>query len=158
MEGPNRGPIVESIFTPDAAALPPRAGRLHVGDDALEPDRPARRRLGRLDRAGRRRDVCTVLPGHDGESTLGLTMAPVDFIKLITKSGNPVMMFMTGKLKASGDVALAAGLAGWFDVPAPDPSASRGPSVGQSWTPRTRLTSVEWRSRFGAPAVRAGWR
>ncbi len=28
------------------------------------------------------------------------------------------MMFMTGKLKARGDVALAANLAGWFDVPA----------------------------------------
>ncbi|TQM64478.1 SCP2 sterol-binding domain-containing protein [Humibacillus xanthopallidus] len=116
MEGPNRGPIIESIFTRMPQIFrPERAGSasatthwtLTGGPDGGSDDYTVRVADG----------VCTVLPGHDGDSTLGLTMAPVDFIKLITKTGNPVMMFMTGKLKARGDVALAANLAGWFDVP-----------------------------------------
>jgi len=44
-------------------------------------------------------------------------MTPVDFAKVITKSGNPVMMFMTGKIKAKGDLGLAANIANFFDIP-----------------------------------------
>ena len=61
--------------------------------------------------------TCTTLPGHDGDATLTLTMSPVDFTKVITKSGNPVMMFMTGKIKAKGDLGLAANIANFFDIP-----------------------------------------
>ena len=61
--------------------------------------------------------ACTVVPGHDGTATLSLTMGAVDFIKVITKSGNPVMMFMTGKIKAKGDLGLAANIANFFDLP-----------------------------------------
>jgi putative sterol carrier protein len=61
--------------------------------------------------------TCTAVPGHDGEATLSLAMSPVDFTKVITKSGNPVMMFMTGKIKAKGDLGLAANIANFFDIP-----------------------------------------
>ena len=61
--------------------------------------------------------TCSTLPGHDGDSTLSLAMTPVDFAKVITKSGNPVMMFMTGKIKAKGDLGLAANIANFFDIP-----------------------------------------
>ncbi len=61
--------------------------------------------------------TCTALPGHDGDATLTLAMSPVDFTKVITKSGNPVMMFMTGKIKAKGDLGLAANIANFFDIP-----------------------------------------
>ncbi len=61
--------------------------------------------------------TCSALPGHEGEATLTLTMSPVDFTKVITKSGNPVMMFMTGKIKAKGDLGLAANIANFFDIP-----------------------------------------
>jgi len=60
---------------------------------------------------------CTVVPGHVGDATLALSMGPVDFTKVITKSGNPVMMFMTGKIKAKGDLGLAANISNFFDVP-----------------------------------------
>ena len=60
---------------------------------------------------------CTVTPGHEGEATLSLAMGPVEFTKVITKSGNPVMMFMTGKIKAKGDLGLAANIANFFDIP-----------------------------------------
>jgi len=61
--------------------------------------------------------ACTTTRGHDGDATLALTMGAAEFLKLISKSGNPVMMFMTGKIKAKGDLGLAANLANFFDVP-----------------------------------------
>lgn len=59
---------------------------------------------------------CTVAPGHEGDSTLALTMGAEPFVKLITKSGNPVMMFMSGKVKAKGDLSLAANFSNLFDT------------------------------------------
>ena len=60
---------------------------------------------------------CTVAPGHEGDATLSLAMGPVELTKVITKSGNPVMMFMTGKIKANGDLGLAANVGSFFDIP-----------------------------------------
>ena len=116
MEGANRGAIIESIFTRMPQLFrPERAGATSATTHWSLTGRPEGASddwTVRVADGG-----CTVLRGHEGSSTLALTMAPFDFIKLITKTGNPVMMFMTGRLKARGDVALAASLAGWFDVP-----------------------------------------
>ena len=38
-------------------------------------------------------------------------LGPAEFLKLITGTGNPAMMFMMGKVKARGDLGLASGLA-----------------------------------------------
>ena len=61
--------------------------------------------------------ACTVPrpPPHDPK--LSLTMGPVEFLKIISGGANPVMMFMTGKLKAKGDLGLAANIANLFDIP-----------------------------------------
>lgn len=59
---------------------------------------------------------CAVAHGHEGDATLSLTMAPGPFVKLITKSGNPVMMFMSGQVKAKGDLSLAANFSNLFDT------------------------------------------
>ncbi len=117
MEGPNRSSIVASIFTRMPQLFrPERAGATTATTHWTLTGKPDG---GSDEWTVRVADgVCTALPGHDGEATLGLTMPAVEFIKLITRTGNPVMMFMTGKLKARGDVSLAANLAGWFDVPA----------------------------------------
>jgi putative sterol carrier protein len=48
---------------------------------------------------------------------LGVTVAPVDFVKVVSGNANPVMMFMTGKLKAKGDLGLAANIQNLFDIP-----------------------------------------
>jgi len=61
--------------------------------------------------------VCTLSPSPDGEPKLSLTMGPVEFLKVVSGAGNPVMMFMTGKLKAKGDLGLAANIANLFDIP-----------------------------------------
>jgi putative sterol carrier protein len=36
---------------------------------------------------------------------------------VVSGNGNPVMLFMTGKLKAKGDLGLAANIANLFDIP-----------------------------------------
>ncbi|MFF3853113.1 SCP2 sterol-binding domain-containing protein [Micromonospora sp. NPDC002575] len=61
--------------------------------------------------------ACTVneTPQHDPK--LSLTMGPLDFLKIVSGGANPVMMFMTGKLKAKGDLGLAANIANLFDIP-----------------------------------------
>ena len=48
---------------------------------------------------------------------LAITVAPVDFVKVVSGNGNPVMMFMTGRLKAKGDLGLAANIQHIFAVP-----------------------------------------
>jgi len=61
--------------------------------------------------------ACTVNNTPSRDPRLALTMGPVDFLKIVSGNGNPVMMFMTGKLKAKGDLGLAANIANLFDIP-----------------------------------------
>ncbi|MEV6366273.1 SCP2 sterol-binding domain-containing protein [Micromonospora musae] len=61
--------------------------------------------------------VCTVNETPQREPKLTLTMGPVEFLKIVSGGANPVMMFMTGKLKAKGDLGLAANIANLFDIP-----------------------------------------
>ena len=61
--------------------------------------------------------ACTLSPRADAEPKLAVTINGVDFLQLISGSANPMMMFMTGKLKAKGDLGLAANLANLFDLP-----------------------------------------
>ena len=61
--------------------------------------------------------ACTVSTMVEREPKLSLTMGPVEFLKTVSGGANPVMMFMTGKLKAKGDLGLAANIANLFDIP-----------------------------------------
>jgi putative sterol carrier protein len=61
--------------------------------------------------------TCTVSPKAEQEPRLAITVGPVDFLKVITGNGNPMMMFMTNKLKAKGDLSLAAQIAKFFETP-----------------------------------------
>ncbi|MEX2196108.1 MAG: SCP2 sterol-binding domain-containing protein [Thermoleophilaceae bacterium] len=67
----------------------------------------------------------------EDEPSLTLELDAVDFLRLVTGSGNPAAMFITGRLKVSGDSELAMNVASFFripgggegDGPAVDPSA-----------------------------------
>jgi putative sterol carrier protein len=48
-----------------------------------------------------------------------LTLGPTDFLRAVTGSANVAMLFMRGKVKAKGDIAFAAGLINYFDLPRP---------------------------------------
>jgi putative sterol carrier protein len=61
--------------------------------------------------------ACRVSSTPNLQPKLAVTAAPVDFLKVVSGNGNPMMMFMTGKLKATGDLGLAANLANLFNVP-----------------------------------------
>ncbi|MFE9206112.1 SCP2 sterol-binding domain-containing protein [Micromonospora sp. NPDC007230] len=61
--------------------------------------------------------TCVVSDTPQRDPKLSLTMGPVEFLKIVSGGGNPVMMFMTGKLKAKGDLGLAANIANLFDIP-----------------------------------------
>jgi putative sterol carrier protein len=61
--------------------------------------------------------VCTIDKHPTAEPDVSLMMGPAEFLKLITGTGNPAMMFMMGKIKARGDIGLATALANWFQTP-----------------------------------------
>jgi putative sterol carrier protein len=61
--------------------------------------------------------ACTLSPEPAAEPKLSLTLGGVDFLKVVSGNANPVMLFMTGKLKAKGDLGLAANIANLFDMP-----------------------------------------
>lgn len=59
---------------------------------------------------------CTVEKPPTADPDLSLMMGPAEFLKLITGTGNPAMMFMMGKVKARGDLGLAGALSTWFET------------------------------------------
>ena len=61
--------------------------------------------------------ACTVTKQAARDPKLAMTMDPVTFLKVVSGDGNPMMMFMTGKIKAKGDLGLAANVAKLFDIP-----------------------------------------
>jgi putative sterol carrier protein len=61
--------------------------------------------------------TCTVSKGTAAEPKVTFTLAGYDFLQLISGNANPMMLFMTGKVKVKGDVALAANVANLFDLP-----------------------------------------
>jgi predicted lipid carrier protein YhbT len=62
--------------------------------------------------------TCTVTEGRsEAEPRVTLVMGDADFLKLVSGNSSPVTMFMLRKVKIAGDVALAAGLTRYFDIP-----------------------------------------
>ena len=61
--------------------------------------------------------ACTVTNEPVREPKLTMTMDPLVFLKVVSGDGNPMMMFMTGKIKAKGDLGLAGQVAKLFDIP-----------------------------------------
>jgi putative sterol carrier protein len=48
---------------------------------------------------------------------VALSLGGVDFLKVVSGNANPMMLFMTGKLKAKGDLGLAAKVGDLFSIP-----------------------------------------
>jgi putative sterol carrier protein len=61
--------------------------------------------------------ACTVTSEPVRDPKLAMTMDAVTFLKVVSGDGNPMMLFMTGKIKAKGDLGLAANVAKLFDIP-----------------------------------------
>ena len=61
--------------------------------------------------------TCTTSATADRDPRLTISLGAVEFLKVVSGAGNPMMMFMSGKLKAKGDLGLAANIANLFDLP-----------------------------------------
>ena len=61
--------------------------------------------------------ACAVSTQPAGDPKLTVTLGGAEFLQLLAGAANPMTMFMTGKLKAKGDLGLAANLANLFDLP-----------------------------------------
>ena len=61
--------------------------------------------------------TCTVTSMPAREPKLAMTMDALTFLKVVSGTGNPVMLFMTGKIKTKGDVTLATSIPKLFDIP-----------------------------------------
>jgi putative sterol carrier protein len=116
LQGENRGKILDAIF----AKMPglfraDRAGSTNAVIHWNITDRPD----GGTDTYELvvADGTCTLSPKPENEPRLAVTVNPVDFVKVVSGNGNPVMMFMTGKLKAKGDLGLAANIQNLFDIP-----------------------------------------
>jgi alkyl sulfatase BDS1-like metallo-beta-lactamase superfamily hydrolase len=66
-------------------------------------------------------DSGTCVSGDEptADARVTLTLSPTDFLRAVTGSVNVTMLFMRGKVKVKGDIALAAGLINYFDLPKP---------------------------------------
>ncbi|KDN17895.1 SCP2 sterol-binding domain-containing protein [Amycolatopsis rifamycinica] len=62
---------------------------------------------------------CTVSREMHSAPRVTITIAPVDFFRLVTHQATPAVLFVTGRIKVKGDLAFAAGLIGFFDLPHP---------------------------------------
>ena len=61
--------------------------------------------------------TCTLSPTPEHEPKVALSLGGVDFLKVVSGNANPMMLFMTGKLKAKGDLGLAAKIGDLFSIP-----------------------------------------
>jgi putative sterol carrier protein len=60
---------------------------------------------------------CEVEEGRAESPRVTIRMALGDFLRLITGQANGMQLFMTGKLKVSGDLFFAQTYQSWFDRP-----------------------------------------
>lgn len=61
--------------------------------------------------------TCTVSHTLDQNARLAVTLGGTEFLKLISGKANPALMFMTGKLRARGDLGLATSVMALFEFP-----------------------------------------
>ena len=60
---------------------------------------------------------CVVEPGRAESPRVTIRIGFADFLSLITGKANGMQLFMTGKLKVSGDLFFAQTYQSWFDRP-----------------------------------------
>ncbi len=63
--------------------------------------------------------TCTSGKTPTADPRVTLTLGPTDFLRAVTGSANVAMLFMRAKVKVKGDIAFAAGLINYFNLPKP---------------------------------------
>ena len=60
--------------------------------------------------------TCELIPGGVDKPDLTLSLTDEDWLAFIERRLNPMMAFMTGKIKATGDLSLAARIMSLFNL------------------------------------------
>jgi putative sterol carrier protein len=115
LSGPHRKTILDNIFTrmpeqfrPDRAGSTRAVIHWVIAGGADGPDTyEVRVADGKCE---------TSLAPTVEEPDLAITIGPVEFVKVVSGNANPMMMFMTGKIKAT-NLPLAANIQNLFAVP-----------------------------------------
>ncbi|MGP3690903.1 SCP2 sterol-binding domain-containing protein [Streptomyces sp. IBSNAI002] len=114
--GPSRGRILDEVFSRmESRFKPETAGRLKALvrwriADAGQQDAWYETSIAD--------GTCTLTHGvSDAQPRLELTLSATDFLRLVSGNANGVTLFMTRKLKVTGDLGLASGLTRYFDIP-----------------------------------------
>jgi len=118
MQSERRGPILDKIFSRMPGTFrPEKAGGTNAVIHWVVGDRPD----GGADTYELviANGTCTLSPKPEHDPKLAVTLGAVDFLKVVTGNANPISMFMGGKLKAKGDLAMAANIANLFAIPKP---------------------------------------
>ena len=61
--------------------------------------------------------TCTSGTRPTADARVTLTLSPTDFLRAVTGSVNVAMLFIRGRVKVKGDIAFAAGLINYFNLP-----------------------------------------
>jgi putative sterol carrier protein len=61
--------------------------------------------------------VCTSGKEPTTDPRVTITLAPADFLRVVTGGVHVAMLFMRGKVRVRGDIAFAANLINYFDLP-----------------------------------------
>jgi putative sterol carrier protein len=76
--------------------------------------------------------VCTSGREPTADPRVTITLAPADFLRVVTGGVGVAMLFMRGRVRVRGDIAFAANLINYFDLPTAEPSEGDGHGgVGQ---------------------------
>lgn len=62
--------------------------------------------------------ACVVSEELTEQPRVTITVSAAHFLRMITQQETPAVLFITGDLKVRGDLGFAAGLIGYFDLPA----------------------------------------
>lgn len=117
MSGPQRERVLNEVFARMAQRFRPDVGghldvtvRWQLRPDGGEAPTTYELRIAH----GR----CTTRIGaSDTEPRVTITIGDVDFLKLVSGNAGGPGLFMTRKLRADGDLGLAASLTRYFDIP-----------------------------------------
>jgi putative sterol carrier protein len=114
MAGPHRRDILDTIFGRMPSQFrADRAGGTNavIRWNITGPDEPDRYDVTIAN------GTCTTGPSGDAEPKVEFTLGGPEFLSVVSGVGNPTMMFMTGKLKFTGDMALATSVPNLFAIP-----------------------------------------
>jgi hypothetical protein len=118
MQGGQRAEILDRIFTDMPGVFQPaRARSLATVIHWLVGDRPD----GGVDTYELviADGTCVLSPAPDRRPVVEMSVGAVDFIRMVTGNANPVRLFMLGKLRTKGDLALAMRIPNLFVPPKP---------------------------------------